>query len=100
MKPHFTVEAKSLLQGLLEPNPEKRIGASKDDALELMRHPWFKNIDWDKLYKKEIPAPFKPYVTGPEDLRNIDKMFLNEPAKDTPDLGILSYNTKEKNHFE
>ena len=49
-----------------------------------MNHPWFKNIDWEKLSKKELPAPFKPIVSGPEDLRNIDKLFTNEPLQDTP----------------
>jgi serine/threonine protein kinase len=84
MKTYFSAEAKSLLSGLLERVVDKRIGSGEEDALELMRHPWFRNIDWDKLYKKEVPAPFKPYLVGPEDLRNIDKVFLNEPAKDTP----------------
>jgi len=32
MKPYFTVEAKSLLSGLLERDPVKRLGASEDDA--------------------------------------------------------------------
>jgi serine/threonine protein kinase len=80
MKPYFSIEAKSLLMGLLEPNPIKRLGSTDEDAFELMKHPWFKNIDWEKLSKKEVTAPFKPYVSGPEDLRNIDKLFTNEPA--------------------
>ena len=35
--------------------------------------------------RKEIEPPYKPLVTGPEDTRNIDKMFTNEPARDSPD---------------
>ena len=84
MKAYFSTEAKSLLTQLLEPNPQKRLGSSASDAEELMKHPWFNSIDWDKLYNKQTPAPFKPYVSGPEDLRNIDKLFTNEPAKETP----------------
>jgi hypothetical protein len=49
---------------------------------------------------KSIDPPFKPYVSGPDDTRNIDKMFLNEPAKETPAVSILSPNTKQRNHFE
>ena len=52
MKPYFTVEAKSLLQGLLERDPIKRLGSTEDDANELKRHPFFAKIDWDKLMKK------------------------------------------------
>jgi hypothetical protein len=32
MKPYFSVEAKSLLSGLLERDPSKRLGSSEDDA--------------------------------------------------------------------
>jgi len=32
MKPYFSVEAKSLLSGLLERDPTKRLGASIDDS--------------------------------------------------------------------
>jgi serine/threonine protein kinase len=84
MKTYFSIEAKSFLTGLLEPNSAKRMGSTDEDASELMKHPWFNGIDWDKLSRKEIPAPFKPYVSGPEDLRNIDRLFTNEPAKETP----------------
>ncbi len=32
MRPYFSVEAKSLLSGLLERDPTKRLGSSADDA--------------------------------------------------------------------
>ena len=100
MKPYFSAEAKSLLRGLLEPVSSKRLGSSGEDAAELKRHPWFSHIDWAKLLNKEIQAPFKPYVSGPEDTRNIDKIFLNETAKDTPQVSQLSPNAKQKTHFD
>ena len=52
MKPYFTIEAKSLLSGLLERDPIKRLGSSEEDALEIKRHPWFSKIDWSKLLNK------------------------------------------------
>ena len=54
MRPNFSSEAKSLLSGLLERDPAKRLGSSEDDAKELKSHVWFASIDWDKLYRKEI----------------------------------------------
>ena len=39
-------------------------------------------------------------MAGPEDTRNIDKMFLNETAKDTPAVSNLSPNAKKDNHFD
>jgi hypothetical protein len=49
MKPYFTVEAKSMLLGLLERDPIKRLGSSVEDAKELKCHPWFAKIEWEKL---------------------------------------------------
>ncbi len=101
MKMSFSVEAKNLLQGLLERNPQKRLGYSEDDANQIKRHPWFAKIDWDKLMAKELEAPFKPYVNGPEDTRNIDKMFTNETPKETPGNAMqLTPNAQNANHFE
>ena len=100
MKPHFSTEAKSMLCGLLEQDPRKRLGSTSMDSNEIKQHPFFHMIDWEKLLNKEIDPSFKPYVTGPEDTRNIDKMFLNETAKDTPMVSNLSPTAKQKNHFE
>ena len=60
MKPYFSVEAKSLLTGLLEKDPSKRLGATSEDALEIKRHPWFCKTDWDAIMKKSINPPFRP----------------------------------------
>ena len=54
MKTYFSVEAKSLLQKLLERDPSKRLGSTEEDALELKRHAWFAKIDWEKLMTKEV----------------------------------------------
>ena len=100
MKTYFSVEAKSLLQKLLERDPSKRLGSSEEDALELKRHAWFAKIDWEKLMKKEVEPPFKPFVSGPEDTRNIDKMFTNEAPTETPTQNTLTGNAKNENHFD
>jgi serine/threonine protein kinase len=54
MKPYFSDEVKSLLTGLLQKDPQRRLGGSDEDAEEIKRHPFFKNIEWEKLYKKEV----------------------------------------------
>lgn len=100
MRSHFSIEAKNLLQGLLERDPSKRLGSSEEDSRQIKRHPWFNKINWDKLMKKQIEPPFKPTVTSEYDTRNIDKLFLNEPAKDTPLVNDLSPNEKKHNHFD
>jgi len=100
MKSHFSSEAKALLRGLLEQDPKKRLGATASDSAEIKSHPFFTGIDWDKLMAREIEPTFKPFVTGPEDTRNIDKIFLDETARDTPAVSALSPNAKKNHHFD
>ena len=52
---YFSDELKDLLTQLLCRDPNKRIGVS--DKNELKNHEWFKDIDWDKLAKKQIEPP-------------------------------------------
>jgi serine/threonine protein kinase len=53
-------EMKDLIERLLHKNPTKRLGhkSSKD----VMEHPWFKDINWKKLYRKEIKPPYYPEI--------------------------------------
>lgn len=92
---HVTETARSIISELLVRDPKKRLGAGKDDAAEIMRHPFFESIDWVKLYNKEYKPPYTPSVVrsfsrsgnfshrrgqnGAMDLRNFDPQFLNEP---------------------
>ena len=53
--------AKTLMVSLLNRNPTRRLGAGPEGALEIMRHPFFTNIDWDKVHAKKTNPP-KPRV--------------------------------------
>jgi len=74
----FGEDARELLTGLLQKDPEMRMGSSEADALELKRHPWFKPIDWEKLMRREIEPPFKPRVQNPLDTSNFDEEFTSQ----------------------
>lgn len=84
----------------MERDPKKRIGYGTKDALELMEHPFFKSIDWEKLAKKEVKPPYIPKTKRIDDLRHIDSMFKEEKVEDTPATAGLRLSQKEKNHFE
>ncbi|KAF3062627.1 Serine/threonine-protein kinase gad8 [Trichoderma lentiforme] len=51
--------AKDILAGLLDRNPERRLGA-KRGASEIKEHPFFDCIDWNKLMRREYHPDFKP----------------------------------------
>ena len=47
----------SLLRGLLQKDPWKRLGGSNRDAEEIKEHPYFKDVNWDDVYNKRITPP-------------------------------------------
>ena len=87
MLPSFTDEATSLLIGLLKRNPKDRLGQNGVD--EVKRHIFFDGMDWEALKERRIKAPFVPEIQDDLDLSNIDKMFTNEKAQETPEVSLL-----------
>lgn len=60
----FSPEACSILTGLLNRDPTRRLGAKGAD--EIKRHAFFhKHIDFKLLAAKKIQPPFKPSVASP-----------------------------------
>ncbi|KAL7105514.1 hypothetical protein ACP275_07G050100 [Erythranthe tilingii] len=64
----LSAEAKDLICKLLC-NVEKRLGTR--GAYEIKAHPWFKGIEWDKLY--QMKAAFIPEVNDELDTQNFEK---------------------------
>ncbi len=54
----IAVEAKSLIVGLLEKDPTKRLGTHH--AADILNYPFFKGIAWDHVLKKKVMIPWKP----------------------------------------
>ncbi|KAL0860653.1 hypothetical protein ABMA27_010002 [Loxostege sticticalis] len=46
----LSVEVESLLTQLLTYEPTERLGAGKDGIEEIKRHPYFKTVDWQRIY--------------------------------------------------
>ncbi|XP_056630842.1 ribosomal protein S6 kinase alpha-5-like isoform X1 [Diorhabda sublineata] len=81
---YLGAEVADFITKLLVKDPRKRLGGGEEDAKELKRHPFFKNLDWDKLAKKEIPAPFKPVIRNELDVSNFSEEFTQLPPTDSP----------------
>lgn len=64
----LSAEAKDLIRKLLC-NVEQRLGTK--GAHEIKAHPWFKDIEWDRLYQME--AAFIPEVNSDLDTQNFEK---------------------------
>lgn len=49
-----------------------------------MAHAFFREIDFDKLYRCEIKPPFQPKIKNKLDVSNFDTVFTEETAQVTP----------------
>jgi serine/threonine protein kinase len=72
----LSTEGRNFVKGLLNRNPKHRLGATRD-AEELKAHPFFADVDWDALHKKNVVPPFKPKLKGELDVSNFDPEFTN-----------------------
>ena len=81
---HMPGDSVTLIQQLLVREPERRLGSGPEDALEVMRHPFFKGIDWDDLYHKRTPVPFLPQLKSDIDTSNFDDQFTSDNPVLTP----------------
>ncbi|XP_034402712.1 serine/threonine-protein kinase N2 isoform X1 [Cyclopterus lumpus] len=77
-------ESVSLIQKLLQKNPEKRLGGGEEDASEIKRHRFFKRMDWAALLAKDLPPPFLPVIRAEKDVSNFDEEFTRLKPVFTP----------------
>jgi len=63
---------KSALSGMLELNPEKRLGAREKD--EVMRHSWFKTIAFESIESKLMHPPLLPSLRTAIDTINFEAL--------------------------
>ncbi|KAF8093558.1 hypothetical protein N665_0383s0183 [Sinapis alba] len=77
----LTPEARDLICRLLC-DSDHRLGSHGAGAEQIKAHPWFKDVEWEKLY--EMDAAFKPVVTGELDTQNFmkfDEVDCPEPTR-------------------
>lgn len=82
--PHFDSSLCDLLTGLLQPDPQRRLGCSANGSEDVKNHSWFSGVNWDILSRKLIQAPFTPPVRHAGDTNNFEE--YPEEDLDTSDL--------------
>lgn len=63
----FHPNAINLIQCFLRSDLSERYGNMNHGTEDIFAHPWFAEVAWDKLYRKDIPAPFIPTINGEGD---------------------------------
>lgn len=72
--PYIHPDAQDLLQRLITADLTKRLGNLHGGADGIKNHPWFAEVTWERLAKKDIDAPYIPPVrAGVGDASQFDK---------------------------
>ncbi|KAG7562014.1 hypothetical protein FFLO_02569 [Filobasidium floriforme] len=70
---YFDGLARDLLKNLLTGDLTKRFGNLRGGSADIFSHGWYAEVDWDKLYRREIPAPYVPKIEGDGDASQFDR---------------------------
>ncbi|KAI1151375.1 Pkinase-domain-containing protein [Nemania diffusa] len=67
-------DAQELLERLITPDLTKRLGNLYGGPQDVKEHPWFSEVTWDRLSRKDIDAPYTPPVkAGSGDASQFDR---------------------------
>ena len=61
--PYIHEDAVDLLQSLIT-DVSRRLGNRGGGAQEVMNHPWFAEVTWGRLAKRDINTPWSPQLEG------------------------------------
>ncbi|KAF1821915.1 Pkinase-domain-containing protein [Dissoconium aciculare CBS 342.82] len=62
--PYIHPDAQDLLSKLITADLTHRLGNLVGGSRDVMQHPWFAEVTWERLLKKDIDAPYVPPVRG------------------------------------
>ncbi|GBE59035.1 AGC kinase [Babesia ovata] len=85
----YNPDAKELTKKLLTFDPSKRIGNLHKGAEDVRTSKWLSPLDFDKLLKKELPAPYVPELSSKDDTAKFgdypDSMDIPRPVEGRDD---------------
>lgn len=79
----FSKESIDCIRGLLRVDETIRLGSSDAGAKDIMETAFFSSINFDKLFQRELPAPYQPEVVDELDTKYVPKAYLDAEAKDS-----------------
>uniref|UniRef100_M4B641 Protein kinase domain-containing protein n=1 Tax=Hyaloperonospora arabidopsidis (strain Emoy2) TaxID=559515 RepID=M4B641_HYAAE len=97
--PELPEDVRSLLAGLIERDPSRRLGANEAVPFSIMMHPFFSGIDWEALQQKKVQPEWVPDVIDDADAKYIDNEFINQVPVDTPEWRMLDSVDREQEYF-
>eukprot|EP00300_Choanocystis_sp_HF-7_P030227 c39009_g1_i1.p1 GENE.c39009_g1_i1~~c39009_g1_i1.p1 ORF type:complete len:476 (-),score=150.64 c39009_g1_i1:177-1604(-) len=80
---HINADAQDLLIGLLNRDPDKRLGSGPGDGEELRNHPFFAALNWEQVYSRGYTPAYKPEIKSVLDISNFDPEYTELPVEDS-----------------
>jgi len=69
---HVEPVARDIVKRLLVQDRTKRLGNMKAGAEDVKKHRWFKSIEWEEVFYKQLKPPIVPKMSFEGDTRNFD----------------------------
>eukprot|EP00361_Fabrea_salina_P000761 CAMPEP_0202430066 /NCGR_PEP_ID=MMETSP1345-20130828/3617_1 /ASSEMBLY_ACC=CAM_ASM_000843 /TAXON_ID=342563 /ORGANISM="Fabrea Fabrea salina" /LENGTH=266 /DNA_ID=CAMNT_0049041451 /DNA_START=229 /DNA_END=1029 /DNA_ORIENTATION=- len=88
----WSFEAADLFNSLLQRRPQNRLGYN--GTWEVMNHPWFKNLSWEKLVNRSLSSPFVP-----PNSENFNEKYTVSSWKDNTRLKLEQFQHLFKGYY-
>ena len=85
----LTDAAMDLLRGMLAKRPADRLGCLAGGYRDVKQHPFFREVNFTKLVKKQIKAPWRPEILDPLDISHFES-FVDRDGKGMKDRKPLT----------
>eukprot|EP01039_Chlorochromonas_danica_P011443 gene11443-12795_t len=92
----FSPEVIDCIRGLLRVNENERLGSGPRGAEEVKGSGFFRVINFDALFRREVTPPFIPEVVNEFDTKYVPKAYLQAEAKDSVDETAKKRSGKKK----
>lgn len=83
---HFEPHAKDLIRKLLTADRTKRYGCLKNAAEDVKQHKWFRSVNWERTFNREVKPPMIPGFRSEDDTSNFDEYPDSDVDEDRPQL--------------
>lgn len=91
--------ARNLVEVLLQKKPEERMG-TQNGATEIKEHPWFADMDWNKMEQQLIEPVYLPSINEDMGLDNFDSDFTKLPLQSVDVAGEHIVSLKNFDDFD
>lgn len=95
-KINISSNAIDLLEKLLNKDAHKRLGSGENAIENIKNHSFFKGVNWEKIYNKQIKPEFIPILKNEEDLKYFDKIFTDENPNNSMKDNIFENSSSNK----